>query len=66
MLLCKDGTHWISWIDHKYELSLFADKLLGILKINLKVLIFSEFVRNGLDPKCRTYVSEERVAHLRH
>ena len=39
---------------------------MSIFKINFKVLIFSEFVRNSFDSDSWTYIGEERVAHLRY
>ncbi len=39
---------------------------MSILKINFEILVLSEFVRDSLDPKCWTYISEEGVPHFRY
>jgi hypothetical protein len=38
---------------------------LGVFKINLKVLVFSQFVGNSFDAKSWTDISEKGVTHLR-
>lgn len=64
MIFWKDCSHWICWIDNKNELGILIDQTLSIYQINLKVFIFSEFVRYGLNSKCRAYFCEKRITHL--